>query len=73
MQQGPATVVVNGALGEGILVPGHEFTGTVTAAGPAVTAFAPGDRVAAGTIVDSCGACAMCAAANSTTPNGGSG
>ena len=47
---------------EGGLVPGHEFTGTVTAAGPAVTGFAPGDRVAVGTIVDSCGACAMCAA-----------
>jgi len=47
---------------EGDLVPGHEFTGTVTAAGPAVTGFAPGDRVAVGTIVDSCGVCAMCQA-----------
>jgi uncharacterized zinc-type alcohol dehydrogenase-like protein len=46
----------------GGLVPGHEFTGTVTAAGAAVTAFAPGDQVAVGTIVDSCGECAMCAA-----------
>src|SRR6201996_5752781 len=44
------------------LVPGHEFTGTVTAVGPAVTSFAPGDQVAVGTIVDSCGACAMCQA-----------
>lgn len=44
------------------LVPGHEFTGTVTAAGPAVTGFAPGDLVAIGTIVDSCGECAMCQA-----------
>ncbi|WP_306214845.1 NAD(P)-dependent alcohol dehydrogenase [Actinoplanes sp. RD1] len=44
------------------LVPGHEFTGTVTAAGASVTGFAPGDRVAVGTIVDSCGSCAMCAA-----------
>jgi uncharacterized zinc-type alcohol dehydrogenase-like protein len=44
------------------VVPGHEFTGTVTAAGSAVTAFAPGDRVAVGTIVDSCGTCAMCQA-----------
>src|SRR4051812_12958880 len=42
------------------MVPGHEFTGTVTAVGPAVTGFTPGDRVAAGTIVDSCGDCAMC-------------
>jgi alcohol dehydrogenase (NADP+) len=47
---------------EGDLVPGHEFTGTVTAAGPAVTRFAAGDRVAVGTIVDSCGVCAMCQA-----------
>jgi uncharacterized zinc-type alcohol dehydrogenase-like protein len=44
------------------LVPGHEFTGTVTAVGPAVNAFMPGDGVAVGTIVDSCGVCAMCAA-----------
>ncbi|WP_245980042.1 NAD(P)-dependent alcohol dehydrogenase [Gryllotalpicola protaetiae] len=42
------------------LVPGHEFTGTVTDIGPAVTGFAPGDRVAVGTVVDSCGKCAMC-------------
>jgi uncharacterized zinc-type alcohol dehydrogenase-like protein len=34
----------------------------VTAAGAAVTGFAPGDLVAVGTIVDSCGACAMCQA-----------
>jgi uncharacterized zinc-type alcohol dehydrogenase-like protein len=46
----------------GGLVPGHEFTGTVTAAGPAVTSLAIGDRVAVGTIVDSCGVCAMCQA-----------
>jgi alcohol dehydrogenase (NADP+) len=47
---------------EGPLVPGHEFTGTVTALGAAVTGFALGDRVAVGTIVDSCGACPMCQA-----------
>ncbi|BCJ37008.1 NADP-dependent alcohol dehydrogenase [Actinocatenispora thailandica] len=47
---------------EGALVPGHEFTGTVTATGSAVTAFTPGDRVAVGTVVDSCGECAMCRA-----------
>ena len=44
---------------EGDLVPGHEFTGTVTAAGAAVAGFALGDRVAVGTIVDSCGVCPM--------------
>jgi alcohol dehydrogenase (NADP+) len=47
---------------EGDIVPGHEFTGTVTAVGPAVTGFAPGDRVVVGTIVDSCGVCPMCQA-----------
>lgn len=44
------------------LVPGHEFTGVVTGAGPEVTAFSVGDRVAVGNIVDSCGVCAMCEA-----------
>ena len=42
------------------LVPGHEFAGTVIGVGSAVTGFAPGDRVAVGTVVDSCGVCAMC-------------
>lgn len=42
------------------LVPGHEFTGTVTEAGSAVTRFAVGDAVAVGNIVDSCGTCAAC-------------
>ncbi|MGV9978158.1 NAD(P)-dependent alcohol dehydrogenase [Micromonospora wenchangensis] len=42
------------------IVPGHEFTGTVTAVGAEVTRLAPGDRVAVGTLVDSCGACPMC-------------
>ena len=51
---------IKGMLGGGEIVPGHEFTGTVTAVGAAVTAFAPGDRVAVGTIVDSCGQCPMC-------------
>jgi alcohol dehydrogenase (NADP+) len=50
---------VFGAFPDGV-VPGHEFTGTVTAAGPAVTEYAVGDRVAVGTIVDSCGECEMC-------------
>lgn len=44
------------------LVPGHEFVGEVTAVGPQVTAFAVGDAVAVGNIVDSCGVCAMCRA-----------
>ncbi|MBZ6139343.1 NAD(P)-dependent alcohol dehydrogenase [Streptomyces olivaceus] len=46
----------------GPLVPGHEFTGVVTATGPRVTGFRAGDPVAVGNIVDSCGACAMCRA-----------
>ncbi|RSD23663.1 NAD(P)-dependent alcohol dehydrogenase [Amycolatopsis eburnea] len=53
---------LHGLLGERDLVPGHEATGTVTAVGAAVTGFAIGDRVAIGTIVDSCGECAMCLA-----------
>ncbi|MGW0803421.1 NAD(P)-dependent alcohol dehydrogenase [Nonomuraea sp. NPDC002799] len=44
------------------LVPGHEFTGVVTEAGPEVTRFTVGDPVAVGNIVDSCGGCAMCRA-----------
>ncbi|MFD0070677.1 alcohol dehydrogenase catalytic domain-containing protein, partial [Streptomyces sp. NPDC127574] len=48
--------------GDGILVPGHEFTGTVLEVGGAVTDFTPGDPVAVGNIVDSCGTCPMCRA-----------
>ncbi|MFF0142481.1 NAD(P)-dependent alcohol dehydrogenase [Streptomyces sp. NPDC005227] len=48
--------------GDGILVPGHEFTGTVSEVGDAVPDFAPGDLVAVGNIVDSCGTCPMCRA-----------
>ncbi|QHC70577.1 NAD(P)-dependent alcohol dehydrogenase [Rathayibacter sp. VKM Ac-2801] len=44
------------------LVPGHEFVGEVLAVGAAVTAFRPGDAVAVGNIVDSCGECGMCRA-----------
>ncbi|GLY02121.1 MULTISPECIES: NAD(P)-dependent alcohol dehydrogenase [Actinoplanes] len=47
---------------QGSVVPGHEFTGTVTAIGSAVTRFAAGDRVAVGTVVDACLTCAMCTA-----------
>lgn len=50
------------AADSGPLVPGHEFVGTVLGVGAAVTAFSPGDRVAVGNIVDSCGACDMCTA-----------
>ncbi|WP_029430221.1 NAD(P)-dependent alcohol dehydrogenase [Blastococcus sp. URHD0036] len=44
------------------LVPGHEFTGVVSAVGPEVTALRVGDRVAVGNIVDSCGECGPCLA-----------
>lgn len=43
------------------VVPGHEFVGEVTEVGSSVVRFSAGDPVAVGTIVDSCGACAMCA------------
>ncbi|WP_250007865.1 NAD(P)-dependent alcohol dehydrogenase [Actinoplanes sp. M2I2] len=42
------------------LVPGHEFTGVVTAVGSSVSRFRVGDAVAVGNIVDSCGTCPMC-------------
>lgn len=44
------------------IVPGHEFTGTVTEVGSAATGFVVGDLVAVGNIVDSCGVCPMCRA-----------
>ena len=44
------------------LVPGHEFTGVVTAVGGSVSRFREGDAVAVGNIVDSCGTCPMCTA-----------
>ncbi|MGV9361236.1 NAD(P)-dependent alcohol dehydrogenase [Amycolatopsis sp. NPDC003731] len=47
---------------EGLLVPGHEFTGVVTEVGSGVRTFAAGDPVAVGNIVDSCGGCVMCEA-----------
>jgi alcohol dehydrogenase (NADP+) len=53
---------IHGMLGEKDLVPGHEATGVVAAIGPAVTEFAVGESVAIGTIIDSCGECAMCLA-----------
>ena len=42
------------------LVPGHELVGVVSAVGGAVTQFRAGDRVAVGTIVDSCRECPPC-------------
>ncbi|OLT31575.1 alcohol dehydrogenase [Actinomadura sp. CNU-125] len=44
------------------LVPGHEIVGEVAAVGSAVSAFAVGDPVAVGNIVDSCRTCAACRA-----------
>jgi len=44
------------------VVPGHEFTGVVTATGPDVSSFDVGDRVAVGNIVASCGTCDPCRA-----------
>ncbi len=55
-------VEARGGAGDAALVPGHEFTGVVTATGTAVTRFAAGDPVAVGNIVDSCGDCVMCRA-----------
>jgi uncharacterized zinc-type alcohol dehydrogenase-like protein len=42
------------------LVPGHEIVGRVTAIGSGVTRHAVGDRVAVGTMVDSCQHCDQC-------------
>ncbi|HJW00595.1 MAG TPA: NAD(P)-dependent alcohol dehydrogenase [Arthrobacter sp.] len=42
------------------LVPGHEIVGRVSAVGPAVDDFAPGDLVGVGCMVDSCRECASC-------------
>jgi len=42
------------------LVPGHEIIGRVTATGPEVTRFKPGQNVAVGCMVDSCLKCDQC-------------
>ena len=42
------------------VVPGHEIVGRVTAVGPAVSHFKPGDRVGVGCLVDSCRECGSC-------------
>ncbi|WP_425826061.1 NAD(P)-dependent alcohol dehydrogenase [Streptomyces fractus] len=52
----------HGSDANGVLVPGHEFTGVVTEVGGAAGDFSPGDPVAVGNIVDSCGTCRMCRA-----------
>ncbi|MER5637948.1 NAD(P)-dependent alcohol dehydrogenase [Kitasatospora sp. NPDC002227] len=44
------------------MVPGHEITGVVAEVGPGVTAFAVGDRVGVGCMVDSCRTCENCVA-----------
>ena len=41
-------------------VPGHEIVGTVSAVGAGVTKFKAGDKVAIGTVVDSCRHCDAC-------------
>jgi uncharacterized zinc-type alcohol dehydrogenase-like protein len=42
--------------------PGHEITGTVTAAGSEVTRYTVGDRVGVGCYIDSCRECENCLA-----------
>jgi (R,R)-butanediol dehydrogenase/meso-butanediol dehydrogenase/diacetyl reductase len=49
---------------EGPTVPGHEFSGWITAVGSDVTGFDDGDLVAVGAGV-SCGSCVQCLAGNS--------
>jgi alcohol dehydrogenase (NADP+) len=43
-------------------VPGHEIIGTVSAVGPAVAGFRPGDLAGVGCMVDSCRTCLSCRA-----------
>jgi alcohol dehydrogenase (NADP+) len=42
------------------MVPGHEIAGIVTAVGPKVTKFKPGDKVGIGCFVDTCRICPQC-------------
>ena len=42
------------------MVPGHEIVGTVTAVGPDVKKFKPGDLAGVGCLVDTCRQCAAC-------------
>lgn len=41
-------------------MPGHEFVGRVTRVGGGVTKFKPGDVIAVGPVIDSCGKCKQC-------------
>lgn len=50
----------SGSAGDRLLVPGHEMTGQVLEVGSEVTDVSPGDMVAIGNIVDSCGQCEEC-------------
>ena len=43
------------------IVPGHEIVGRVRVVGAQVTRFAPGQAVAVGCFVGSCGTCSSCA------------
>ncbi len=43
------------------VVPGHEIVGRVTAVGPQVSGYKPGDLVGVGCMVDSCRECSACA------------
>lgn len=54
--------VVDGDLGEPKpdVIPGHEIIGHVTALGPGVTAFRPGDRVGVPWLGHTCGTCEYC-------------
>ncbi len=44
------------------VVPGHQVVGRVDARGPGATRFAPGDRVGAAWLGETCGTCAFCRA-----------
>jgi alcohol dehydrogenase (NADP+) len=44
------------------MVPGHEIVGIVAGVGAGVSAFAEGERVGVGCLVDSCGECEYCEA-----------
>ncbi|MER5195000.1 NAD(P)-dependent alcohol dehydrogenase [Streptomyces sp. NPDC002755] len=54
------------------MVPGHEIAGIVSEVGPGVTAFAVGDRVGVGCLVDSCRECDNCKAGLEQYCTGGS-
>ena len=53
------------------LTPGHEIAGIVTGIGSEVTRHKVGDRVGVGCMVNSCGECANCRRARSSTASRG--